>query len=226
MRWTGDSIALLLLVCRSLQPFFILFSHLVRVACMPKAAQLTSSSLRTHVAYSLRILNSPDPAQAAELAKQKVNDCIPRFEAAGYMELVVRPSPPPSPSPCLVPYPLAAHPPPVPPCPQYEDFLSTLLLHLSSLALPTCSSSSVLSALQDPEQSNSIVVVLRLITSSFIRANAGDYEHFLVHPETGEMMGVRDFCVGEVEACGREADNVQCVHLTPRPTYSPARDEL
>ena len=55
----------------------------------------------SRLAYSLRILNSSDPAQAAELAQQKVKACVPRFEEAGFMELVVRFLPRPTLSPLL-----------------------------------------------------------------------------------------------------------------------------
>lgn len=53
--------------------------------------------------------------------------------------------------------------------------------------------------------SNSIVVYLRLLTSAQIRADPDSYSSFLVHPELGEPMEIRDFCENFVESVGKEA---------------------
>lgn len=53
--------------------------------------------------------------------------------------------------------------------------------------------------------SNSIVVYLRLLTSAQIRADPDAYAGFLMHPEIGEPMELRDFCESFVEAVGKEA---------------------
>ncbi|KAF5332050.1 hypothetical protein D9758_016562 [Tetrapyrgos nigripes] len=70
------------------------------------------------------------------------------------------------------------------------------------------------SAFQNPEVSNSIVMYMRLLTSSHLRSHAPSYEPFLFHPETGLQLDVREFCEGWVEATGREADHVQITALS------------
>ena len=49
------------------------------------------------------------------------------------------------------------------------------------------------------------MVYLRLLTSAQIRADPDAYAGFLMHPELGEPMELRDFCESFVEAVGKEA---------------------
>ncbi|KAL7411699.1 peptidase C65 Otubain-domain-containing protein [Mrakia frigida] len=136
------------------------------------------------LAFSLRIISSLDPALEAQLAASKIQECVPRFLEAGFMEMV------------------------------FEDFLETFSTFLQSLGTtPPPSAAQVLSQLQDPETSNSIVVLLRLVTSSWIRSKPEEFEFFLMGPD-GEMLSVLNFCQNEVEACGKEADNVQIMALS------------
>ena len=53
--------------------------------------------------------------------------------------------------------------------------------------------------------SNYMVMFLRMVTSAQIRGNPKDYEPFLMHPDLGEKMEVKDFCESVVEVLGREA---------------------
>ena len=46
---------------------------------------------------------------------------------------------------------------------------------------------------------------MRMLTSAQIRSNPEEYEPFLVHPDLGEKMGVKEFCEAIVEVLGREA---------------------
>jgi ubiquitin thioesterase protein OTUB1 len=56
-----------------------------------------------------------------------------------------------------------------------------------------------------PAVSNYLVTFMRMITSAQIRSNAGEYEGFLTHPDTGETIGVKEFCETVVEVLGKEA---------------------
>ena len=49
------------------------------------------------------------------------------------------------------------------------------------------------------------MVYLRLLTSAQIRADPEAFAGFLMHPEIGEPMELRDFCESFVEAVGKEA---------------------
>jgi len=53
--------------------------------------------------------------------------------------------------------------------------------------------------------SNYLVTFLRMITSAQIRGNPNDFEPFLMHPDTGEKMGSKEFCESLVEVLGKEA---------------------
>lgn len=84
---------------------------------------------------------------------------------------------------------------------QYEDFfepLKDLLVAISSLTLTR--KEDLLSKLADPEISNYVVVILRLLCSSWMRSRPGDFDGFLIHPETGDMLSLLDFVQGQVEA--------------------------
>jgi ubiquitin thioesterase protein OTUB1 len=53
--------------------------------------------------------------------------------------------------------------------------------------------------------SNYLVTFMRMITSAQIRSKPEEYEPFLTHPDTGEQMGVKEFCETFVEVLGKEA---------------------
>ena len=53
--------------------------------------------------------------------------------------------------------------------------------------------------------SNYLVTFMRMITSAQIRGNPNDFEPFLMHPDTGEKMGTKEFCESLVEVLGKEA---------------------
>ena len=56
-----------------------------------------------------------------------------------------------------------------------------------------------------PAASNYLVTFMRMITSTQIQCEPETYEPFLIHPDTGETMGVREFCKVVVEVLGKEA---------------------
>lgn len=76
---------------------------------------------------------------------------------------------------------------------------------------------ALLQAMNEPEQSNSIVVYLRLLTSAFLKLNADEYTPFLFSLDTSSDAGPPDmasFCANQVEAIGKEADHVQITALS------------
>ncbi|CDR99061.1 uncharacterized protein SPSC_05461 [Sporisorium scitamineum] len=77
---------------------------------------------------------------------------------------------------------------------------------------------ALVEAMNDPEQSNSIVVYLRLLTSAFLKLNADEYTPFLFSLDnTGADAAAPDiptFCANQVEAIGKEADHVQITALS------------
>ncbi|KAF8622628.1 hypothetical protein AX15_006880 [Amanita polypyramis BW_CC] len=96
----------------------------------------------------------------------------------------------------------------------YEDFYEVLYDLIKSIIQPRdgeppVTLAGLLKAFQDPPASNSIVAYLRLITSAQLRLNEEEYSPFLIHPERGDPMSVRDFCENFVEGSGKEADHVQ-----------------
>jgi ubiquitin thioesterase protein OTUB1 len=46
---------------------------------------------------------------------------------------------------------------------------------------------------------------MRMVTSTQIQSEPETYEPFLIHPDTGETMGVKEFCKAVVEVLGKEA---------------------
>ena len=50
-----------------------------------------------------------------------------------------------------------------------------------------------------------LVTFMRMVTSTQIQGEPETYEPFLTHPDTGETMGVKDFCRIVVEVLGKEA---------------------
>ncbi|KAH9477068.1 OVARIAN TUMOR DOMAIN-containing deubiquitinating enzyme 1 [Psilocybe cubensis] len=96
----------------------------------------------------------------------------------------------------------------------YEDFYDDFTSLIESIIKPnsdglTLDSDGLLKSFQTPEVSNSVVIYLRFLTSAQIRLNREDYEGFLVHPDTKDLMDVDSFCANVVQAMGKEADNVE-----------------
>jgi hypothetical protein len=50
---------------------------------------------------------------------------------------------------------------------------------------------------------------MRMVTSTQIQSEPETYEPFLTHPDTGETMGVKEFCKVVVEVLGKEAGETQ-----------------
>ncbi|SNX82138.1 uncharacterized protein MEPE_00844 [Melanopsichium pennsylvanicum] len=82
---------------------------------------------------------------------------------------------------------------------------------------------ALVQAMNDPEQSNSIVVYLRLLTSAFLKLNEDEYTPFLFSLDTATGLGnshhagpptMADFCANQVEPVGKEADHVQITALS------------
>jgi len=78
----------------------------------------------------------------------------------------------------------------------------------------TLTRAQLLEVFQDDSMSNYLVTFLRMITSAQIRGNPNDFEPFLMHPDTGEKMGSKEFCESLVEVLGKEADHVQLTAIT------------
>ncbi|KAF5314454.1 hypothetical protein D9619_011932 [Psilocybe cf. subviscida] len=100
----------------------------------------------------------------------------------------------------------------------YEDFYDALVSLVENIMKPgkdgVLTAAKLLQAFQEAEVSNAIVMALRLLTSAQIRQNRDDYEGFLVHPDTKDLMDVDSFCNNVVQALGKEADNVEIQALT------------
>ncbi|KAJ3986939.1 peptidase C65 Otubain-domain-containing protein [Lentinula detonsa] len=101
----------------------------------------------------------------------------------------------------------------------FEDFYEVLIELVKNVIAPDVSGSTLtdvalLERFQNPEESNSIVVYLRMLTSAQIRLDPDNFAPFLFHPELGEPMEVREFCEHFVDAAGKEADHVQMTALS------------
>ncbi len=57
--------------------------------------------------------------------------------------------------------------------------------------------------------SNCIVVYLRFLTSATIKTDPDSYLPYIFDPETGDDISLLDFCQRHVEACGKEAGELQ-----------------
>ncbi|KAF9445974.1 cysteine proteinase [Macrolepiota fuliginosa MF-IS2] len=96
----------------------------------------------------------------------------------------------------------------------YEDFYDQMVALTENIINPDPTTGSVLTLekllkfFRDPQESNTIVMYLRLITAAQIQANVDEYEFFLFHPDTREPMSVPDFC-NRVMGLGKEADHVE-----------------
>ncbi|KAK7440041.1 hypothetical protein VKT23_017292 [Stygiomarasmius scandens] len=146
-------------------------------------------------AYVERLLKSPDPPSAVADALRILSGTPEMLENVGFQKLV------------------------------FEDFYDIFEGLLKSISVPHTpdlpesegggmDEAILLSAFQNPETSNSIVMYMRLLTSAQIRLDPDTYSPFLFHPEIGESMEVREFCENFVEATGKEADHVQMTALS------------
>ncbi|KAF9122000.1 OTU domain, ubiquitin aldehyde binding [Mortierella sp. 14UC] len=89
----------------------------------------------------------------------------------------------------------------------FEDFYQVTFETLQNLVHYT--SDELLSAFQNDEISNSIVMHFRLVTSAFLKTHQDDYAPFL---EFGQTMD--EFCSMHVEAMGRESEEMMLIALT------------
>jgi len=78
----------------------------------------------------------------------------------------------------------------------------------------TLTRAQLLEVFQDDSMSNYLVTFMRMVTSAQIRSKPEEYESFLIHPDTGEQMGVKEFCETFVEVLGKEADHVQLTAIS------------
>lgn len=105
----------------------------------------------------------------------------------------------------------------------YMDFyepLKNLLTRMYSTDPETkeLNEAELVIAMNDPEQSNSIVVYLRLLTSAFLKINAEEYTPFLFSLDNANSDAsppdMPTFCANQVETIGKEADHVQITALS------------
>ncbi|KAK7676967.1 hypothetical protein QCA50_020085 [Cerrena zonata] len=101
----------------------------------------------------------------------------------------------------------------------FEDFLDIFKDLITRIVQPEPGRSRLtgrvlFDTFNNAEESNSIVMYLRLLTSAQIRLAPEDFAPFLFHPEIGEPMETVSFCENFVEAVGKEADHVQMTALT------------
>lgn len=78
----------------------------------------------------------------------------------------------------------------------------------------TLTPAQLLEVFQDDSLSNYMVMFMRMLTSAQIRGHPEEYEPFVIHPDFGEKMGVKEFCEAVVEVLGREADHVQVTAIS------------
>jgi len=78
----------------------------------------------------------------------------------------------------------------------------------------TLTPAQLLREFQDESTSSYLVTFMRMVTSTQIQSEPETYEPFLTHPDTGETMGVKDFCRIVVEVLGKEADHVQLTAIS------------
>lgn len=103
-----------------------------------------------------------------------------------------------------------------------EDFYDTFLTQLLSFS-PSNSNTTLeklLNIFQTPEESNSIVVYLRFLTSAYLKLHCDDYLPFILADPSlenctaGSSSGMMDhFCNFQVEAMGRESDEIHIMVL-------------
>jgi len=140
-------------------------------------------------AYVEKIMTAAEPGLAVATSLSHLESTLPLLEQAGFQRIV------------------------------FEDFYECFAELIQQIVPPTgkppLTNETLLEQFQDPEISNSIVVFLRLLTSSYIRLSPeDDFTPFLFHPDTGDMIDVRTFVEMFVEATGREADHPQIMALS------------
>ncbi|QRW14029.1 peptidase C65 otubain protein [Ceratobasidium sp. AG-Ba] len=140
-------------------------------------------------AYVEKIMTAPEPGLAVATSLSHLESTLPLLEQAGFQKIV------------------------------FEDFYESFAELIQHIVPPAgkvpLTNEELLKQFQNPEVSNSIVVFLRLLTSSYIRLSPeDDFTPFLFHPDTGDMVDVRTFVEMFVEATGREADHPQIMALS------------
>ncbi|CAL1697925.1 unnamed protein product [Somion occarium] len=140
-------------------------------------------------AYVERIMHSDDPELNVMRAISTLETTPAMLSSVGFQELV------------------------------FEDFFDIFKNLIMRIVQPEPGKSrltarALFDTFNNPEESNSIVMYLRLLTSAQIRLDPEEYAPFLFHPEIGEPMETVTFCENFVEAVGKEADHVQMTALT------------
>ena len=92
----------------------------------------------------------------------------------------------------------------------YEDFYDELFLSIDDTARH---SGDWLADewISQPHRSHSLVVLLRLVASAYLRAHAEDYEPFLLESECTDMT---QYCQRHVECLGVESDQIHIIALS------------
>ncbi|KAG8787040.1 hypothetical protein FRC12_015962 [Ceratobasidium sp. 428] len=140
-------------------------------------------------AYVEKIITAPEPGLAVATSLSHLESTLPLLEQAGFQRIVFEDF--------------------------YECFAELIQQIVPPPGKPPLTHQGLLEQFQNAEISNSIVVFLRLLTSSYIRLSPeDDFTPFLFHPDTGEMIDVRTFVEMFVEATGREADHPQIMALS------------
>ncbi|KAJ3798901.1 cysteine proteinase [Lentinula aff. detonsa] len=152
-------------------------------------AQHTMTWLAVAFAYVENLLHASDPVFAVVAALSTLEATPKLLESVGFERMV------------------------------FEDFYEVLIELVKNVIAPDVSGSTLtdvalLEKFQNPEESNSIVVYLRMLTSAQIRLDPDNFAPFLFHPELGEPMEIREFCEHFVDAAGKEADHVQMTALS------------
>jgi ubiquitin thioesterase protein OTUB1 len=93
----------------------------------------------------------------------------------------------------------------------FEDFQGVVLEILNKIEKKDLTVKQLESLFLDGERSEYVVIFMRLCTSAYIQFKKDDYAPFLYEYES-----VIDFCRKEVEAMGKEADNMQISALLAR----------
>ena len=89
----------------------------------------------------------------------------------------------------------------------YEDFFDIVKESLENIRDP----SALLSFFQNEESSNSVVLYLRFIASAYLKLQPDEYLPFVL--DSG-CISIEDYCSKNVEAMGRESDQIHIIALT------------
>jgi len=138
-------------------------------------------------AYIERIFDQADRAAAVKASLETLEGSLPKLREAGFQDMVIEDS--------------------------YEiprDLIGGIVdSEPVSNNGSTLTPAQLYNVFQDDSMSSYLVTFMRMITSAQIRRNPDDYQAFLTHPDTGETIGVTEFCESVVEVLGKEADHVQ-----------------